>query len=101
MIPSNLTWAQYQAQCYREVANIRGYHFHSERHHYAQTRYVELLGVQCPVRLGMNRNEFFKFLAQARHISIEIAKQQDRQARQIIAEELGHSRVSITGAYLG
>ncbi|MGR5487978.1 integrase domain-containing protein [Vibrio alfacsensis] len=101
MIPSNLTWAQYQNRCYREVAGIKGYHFHSERHHYAQARYVEELGIQCPIKLGMSRKEFFKFFAQTRNISIQAAKQLDRQARLIIAKQLGHSRVSITGAYLG
>lgn len=57
---------------------------HGLRHEYANTRYQELTGVDSPVRGGGR-----------------IEKDMDQAARQIVAEELGHSRGSVTTHYLG
>ena len=63
---------------------------HGLRHAYAQTRYQELTGWKPPHQSGPARNE----------LNAE-RKEQDTQARRQIAEELGHSRISITYVYLG
>ena len=61
---------------------------HGLRHGYAQTRYLELMGFDCPAVGG------FRSLS-----ADEIAK--DKEIRMLISEELGHSRIKITSVYLG
>lgn len=61
---------------------------HGLRHHYAQQRYFQLTGWQCPAVSGI------------RALS-EVEKEIDKQARQQVSRELGHERLSITGVYLG
>ncbi|MDR1854159.1 MAG: integrase domain-containing protein [Azoarcus sp.] len=63
---------------------------HGLRHGYAQRRYEELTGWKCPMAGGPNP----RTLCQADRIL-------DQAARTVIAEELGHSRESITATYLG
>lgn len=61
---------------------------HGLRHSYAQKRYLELMGFECPAVGG------------SRSLSAdEIAK--DKEVRLLISEELGHSRINITSIYLG
>jgi integrase len=57
---------------------------HGLRHEYANNRYQDLTGSDSPVRGGAAVNE-----------------QTDQAARQVVAEELGHSRESVTTHYLG
>ncbi|HAV4234770.1 MULTISPECIES: phage integrase N-terminal domain-containing protein [Acinetobacter] len=61
---------------------------HGLRHGYAQTRYRELMGFDCPAVGGVR-----KLTAEER------AK--DNEIRYLISEELGHNRTSITSVYLG
>lgn len=63
---------------------------HGLRHAYAQERYRELTGWDCPVRGGPNRDE----------LSPE-KRQLDYAARMTVSEELGHGREEITTVYLG
>lgn len=61
---------------------------HGLRHGYAQTRYRELMGFDCPAVGG------------SRSLSVdELVK--DKEIRMLISEELGHSRINITSVYLG
>jgi site-specific recombinase XerC len=77
---------RFKAQC--QAAGI--YHVHGHRHHYAQERYRELTGWQCPARGGPTSNQ----------LTLE-QKCQDRQARLTISEELGHGRERIVSVYIG
>jgi hypothetical protein len=61
---------------------------HGLRHFYAQNRYKELTGFDCPSVGGV------------RELS-EHEKELDKSVRQIVSNELGHNRLSITGVYLG
>ena len=63
---------------------------HGLRHTYAQERYEELTGWNCPSTGGPDRTA----------LSPE-QKELDHQARLIISQELGHEREQITAAYLG
>ena len=76
----------YEKAC--ERANLRNVHGH--RHMYAQERYKEITGRDCPKSGGqvskkLNQDE----------------KNQDYKARMIISSELGHGREEITVNYLG
>ena len=70
---------------------------HGLRHAYAQRRYRELTrffdpnkeGLICPVDGGKKYND----------MSMQ-EKMIDRQARQILSNELGHSRVSVVKIYI-
>lgn len=61
---------------------------HGLRHGYAQERYFELTGFECPAVGGV------------RELTAK-EKQKDKAIRLQISEELGHSRINITSIYLG
>ncbi|QHI24742.1 integrase (plasmid) [Acinetobacter haemolyticus] len=61
---------------------------HGLRHGYAQTRYRELIGFDCPAVGGV------------RELTAE-ERAKDNEIRYLISEELGHNRTSITSVYLG
>ncbi len=63
---------------------------HGLRHAYAQSRYYELTGWKSPMQGGPSRDTL-----------IGNQHELDIQARQQIAEELGHARITITYVYLG
>lgn len=80
-----------QLKRYENTTNRAGLHkLHGLRHEYAQTRYRELAGWECPVRGGPGSKQLTKE-----------QKPIDLACRLIISEELGHSRESITAVYLG
>ncbi len=90
LIPANCSYKEYlrhfRTQC--ERAGIHKVHGH--RHWYAQERYRELTGWDCPARGGPT----------ARQLSTE-QKRIDKKSRLIISAELGHGRGQITSVYLG
>ncbi len=63
---------------------------HGLRHAYAQKRYFELTGWECPANGGPKKSQMAENL---RYI--------DTLARQEISQELGHTRLPITDVYLG
>ena len=63
---------------------------HGLRHAYAQQRYFEITGWQCPIAGG----------PQAKDLTNE-QKKVDKHARQIISKELGHERLQIVSSYIG
>jgi len=76
----------FTTNCQRaEIKNVHGY-----RHAYAQQRYKDLTGRDCPKVGGLVSKE----------LSVE-QKAQDYDTRMIISEELGHGREEITVQYLG
>ena len=77
---------QFRTQC--EQAGIHKVHGH--RHGYAQQRYRELTGWECPACGGPT----------ARQLTAE-QKRIDKEARLTISAELGHGRAQITSVYLG
>lgn len=101
MIPAGQSYSSFQSEAYRELRDAGGDGFHGERHAYAQERYRELTGASAPVVEGWGREERFERLADALGVSVEEAKAIDQEAREQIAEELGHGRVEVTNAYLG
>ena len=87
-----------QRNLYDRLTHRAGlYNLHGLRHAYAQKRYFELTeqlnnghGWLSPLDGGVARN---KLSAQERVI--------DKQAREIISRELGHSRIEIVKNYIG
>lgn len=90
LIPPDLKYVEqlnrYKTACIRMGLNKA----HGLRHGYAQQRYLELTGRQCAACGGLERRE----------MSLDM-RQTDREARQLITEELGHTRDEITSVYLG
>ena len=76
----------YERQTYQ--AGIRSPH--GLRHAYAQARYRELTGWDCPAAGGPSRKELEK----------ERKDERDKWARHVITEEMGHGRPQITALYL-
>jgi hypothetical protein len=90
LIPAELQYKD-QLQRYKHQCQKAGISFaHGHRHWYAQERYRELTGWNCPVRGGPKSNE----------LSRE-QKAIDHKARMTISAELGHGREQITVNYLG
>ena len=88
MIPQNKTYKSHLSSFERVTSGLGIGQTHGLRHGYAQTRYLELMGFDCPAVGG------FRSLS-----ADEIAK--DKEIRMLISEELGHSRINITSVYLG
>lgn len=101
MIPGDQKYSEFRSIAYNEATRV-GFHFHSERHAYAQNRYAQLAGALCPVAAGVKHGQsHMKWLAAQLSVSLAQAKKIDHETRQQIAEELGHGRIGITNAYLG
>lgn len=90
LIPTNTSFITYyrrfRQRCDRNGINKR----HGHRHLYAQQRYQALTGMPCRAKGGL----FWK----------EMTKEQlelDKAARLQISKDIGHSRASISNAYLG
>ncbi|HAT7823909.1 TPA: integrase [Legionella pneumophila] len=98
LIPKNKTYKQYLRQYQTETEKLGLKNCHGLRHAYAQKRYHDITSqlspdkqpFKCPIEGGKPS----KYLSQSE-------KAIDREAREIISRNLGHSRVSITKSYLG
>ena len=88
MIPKEKSYKSHKSN-FESVTHALGVgQTHGLRHGYAQTRYLELMGFDCPAVGGsrsLSADEFAK----------------DKEIRMLISEELGHSRINITSVYLG
>lgn len=88
MIPKEKSYKSHKAN-FEAVTHALGVgQTHGLRHGYAQTRYRELMGFDCPAVGG------------SRSLS-EHEREKDKEIRMLISEELGHSRINITSVYLG
>ncbi len=88
LIPPDRSYKQHLGHFERETKAISLGQTHGLRHLYAQDRYRELTGFDCPAVGGVfNLTDEQKAL--------------DLSARQTISNELGHNRLSVTGIYLG
>jgi integrase len=90
LIPTNKSYIQYRHHYDKQtrLAGVKG--AHGLRHAYAQARYQELTGRDCPKCGGLT----------SKQLTPE-QKALDREARLTISEALGHSRLQITVNYLG
>lgn len=79
-------WKNHYYQVVRSCGITRkdGITGHGLRHQYANERYRELSGADSPVRGGAI-----------------VDREADHAAREVVAEELGHSRADVTTHYLG
>jgi integrase len=100
MIPDKMSYKQFHKECY-EQAKLAGIGFHSERHYYAQERYLEITNAPSPIDVGWSRKERIVNLSVYLGIGEEEAKQIDHDARLQISIELGHNRIGITTVYVG
>ena len=90
LIPSNRNYV-HQMRVYEGNTVRAGLsNMHGLRHAYAQNRYEELTGWECPVVGG----------SVAKNLTPE-QRELDREARLTISRELGHEREAVVGAYLG
>ncbi len=90
LIPSQLSYKEHLRR-FRTQCDRAGIHkVHGHRHRYAQQRYHELTGWECPACGGPT----------AKQLGAE-QKRIDKEARLIVSAELGHGRGQITSVYLG
>ena len=90
LIPPDKSFIQQLRQYVRQVMNAGLSRMHGLRHQYAQRRFQELAGFECPVAGGP-----------ARQVLTPAQRQLDHEARRVISRELGHEREQITTIYLG
>jgi site-specific recombinase XerC len=89
LIPAGKSYIRHR-YCYDKQLQKIGIRSHSLRHAYAQQRYRELTGWDAPIAGGPPTQ------------ALDAAqRQQNIQARMLLTEELGHSRIQITRNYLG
>nr|WP_207189544.1 phage integrase N-terminal domain-containing protein [Rhodobium orientis] len=90
LIPTDRSYIRHRKAFEYQALKAGLSNVHGLRHAYAQTRYAELTGWACPKQGGpLPKN------------MTSVERRLDRQARLIVAAELGHGRVSITATYLG
>lgn len=88
LIPAGQSYIRHRYRYDKALQKI-GLRSHGLRHAYAQQRYRELVGWDCPLVGGPKRNELK-----------DEQRRQDVLARMILSEELGHSRIAITRNYI-
>ena len=88
MIPKEKSYKTHLASFERVTSALGVGQTHGLRHGYAQTRYKELMGFDCPA-VGGSRSL----------TADELAK--DKEIRMLISQELGHGRIGVTSIYLG
>jgi site-specific recombinase XerC len=90
LIPAHLNYVQQQRRYDRQIRKAGMKKLHGLRHAYAQKRYRQLTGWNCPARGGP--------------VSETLTPEQqtiDQEARLTISHELGHGRAAITAVYIG
>lgn len=90
LIPSNRNYVQQMRIYERDTVRAGLSRMHGLRHAYAQNRYEELAGWQCPAAGGPEKASL-----------TPDQRAVDREARLTISRELGHEREQITAAYCG
>lgn len=89
LIPSRLTWRQWNDHLHHVWAHVRGAYdlgkLHDLRAAYACERYQTLTGHPAPALAGRRLAD----------------RDLDRNAREVIAQELGHGRSDVVAAYVG
>lgn len=90
LIPRDRRYVDQLRTYERQVAEAGLSNAHGLRHAYAQERYRELTGWDCPVAGGPSSRDLDP---DQREI--------DREARMVVSEELGHAREQIAAVYLG
>jgi integrase len=85
---------------FKEEAGLDRFSPHGNRHAYAQERFIQLTGEQCPLASGRFGEDNLRAIAESRGVSMDEAREIDSQARADIAEQLGHGRDEITRTYL-
>lgn len=88
LIPKEKSYKTHLASFERVTSALGVGQTHGLRHGYAQTRYRELMGFDCPA-VGGSRSL----------TADELAK--DKEIRMLISQELGHGRIGVTSIYLG
>jgi len=90
LIPRNKMYKDQIGTFERSMAKVGLSRSHGARHAYAQDRYRELTGRECPALGGKCSKEL-----------TADEKRQDTDARLQLSQELGHERESITAVYIG
>jgi hypothetical protein len=90
LIPAHRNYIQQQHRYDRQIRKAGMRKLHGLRHAYAQRRYRQLTGWNCPARGGTPSQNL-------------TPEQQtiDQEARLTISHELGHGRAAITAVYIG
>lgn len=87
VMPADHNWKSWRENGLRDIRETLQQHgvsrLHDLRSAYACDRYQQITGYAAPI------------------LGVQAPREVDRAARQQIAEELGHGRISITNAYLG
>lgn len=90
LIPKAMRYVEQLKRFETQCNKVGIHHVHGLRHHYAQERYRELTGWECPANGG----------PKSKALTPE-QKLIDREARMTITHELGHGREQVTAQYVG
>jgi hypothetical protein len=88
--PGYATYIAYLKHFRHECERVGIHDVHGHRHRYAQRRYHELTGWECPARGGPTARQLNK-----------AQRVRDREARLQVSHEMGHGRAQVTAVYLG
>ena len=90
LIPAHLSYIQHLRRYERVTRDLGLKKLHGLRHGYAQRRFLDLTGFQCPAKGGPT----------SRELTTE-QRALNEKARALISADLGHCREAISAVYLG
>lgn len=90
LIPQAMRYVEQLKRFETQCNKVGIHHVHGLRHHYAQERYRELTGWECPANGGPKSKQL-----------TPAQKEIDREARMTITDELGHGRIQVVAQYVG
>ncbi len=100
LIPKEMTFVEFRRECYA-IAQKYEFSFHSERHHYAQQRYLEITGIPAPINTTVQRKKWIDYVSECLGVDNVQSTEIDTAAQLKISDELGHNRAEITRVYIG
>ena len=89
--PGYATYRDYLKHFRYECERVGIHGVHGHRHRYAQRRYHELTGWECPARGGPT----------SKQLTQEAEGARSRGSADVISHEMGHGREQVTSVYLG
>ncbi|GEM78509.1 integrase domain-containing protein [Vibrio superstes] len=103
LVPVDQSFKAFQSHIYKETKAIDPiYNCHGERKFFACQFYQTQMGVEAPVRVGIEHGRaHHEYIAKTLCISLSEAKARDKAVRLQLSKIMGHHRPGITNAYLG
>ncbi|UJF17611.1 hypothetical protein L0B53_02245 [Vibrio sp. SS-MA-C1-2] len=104
LTPNGTRFQSQKSSDYHQISQL-DFHFHQERHAFANHQYERITQCLSPVQSISIRDDgrisHLEYLSQTLGINLDDAKKVDKDARLTISNMLGHGREAVTSQYIG